>query len=40
MKTIHSTGHGHPHIDARALAMARVVVEEIDADPTLIQLAH
>ena len=34
------TGIGHPHIDARSLAMARIIVERIDADPTLIEVAH
>ena len=34
------TGIGHPHIDARSLAMARIIVERIDDDPTLIEVAH
>ena len=34
------TGIGHPHIDARSLAMTKIIVERIDADPTLIELAH
>ena len=34
------TGIGHPHIDARSLAMAKIIVERIDADPTLIEVAH
>ena len=34
------TGIGHPHIDARSLDMARIVVERIDADPSLINVAH
>ena len=35
-----NTGIGHPHIDARSLAMAKIIVERIDADPTLIEVAH
>lgn len=34
------TGIGHPHIDARTLSMARIIVERIDADRTLIEVAH
>ena len=34
------TGIGHPHIDARSLAMAKIIVERIDADPTFIEVAH
>ena len=34
------TGIGHPHIDARSLAMARIIVERIDADRTLVEVAH
>ena len=34
------TGVGHPHIDARALDMARIVVERIDANRSLINVAH
>ena len=34
------TGIGHPHIDTRSLAMARIIVERIDADPKLIEVAH
>ena len=33
-------GHGHPHIDRRGLARARLVVEQIDAQPTLLNIAH
>ena len=33
------TGIGHPHIDARSLDMARIVVERIDADPSLFDVA-
>ena len=33
-------GIGHPHIDARSLDMARIVVERIDADPNLFNIAH
>ena len=32
--------HGHPHLDRRSLEMARVVVDRIDADPTLFRIAH
>ena len=35
-----STGVGHPHIDARSLEMAKIIVKRIDADPTLIERAH
>ena len=35
-----STGIGHPHIDARSLEMAKIIVKRIDADPTLIERAH
>ncbi len=35
--TVH--GVGHPHIDRRALAMARLVAEKIDRDPRLLQVA-
>lgn len=34
------TGIGHPHIDARSLDMARIVVDRIDADPSLFNVAH
>ena len=34
------TGIGHPHIDARSFDMARIVVERIDADPSLVKVAH
>ena len=34
------SGKGHPHIDKRSLDMARIVVERIDADPTLFRIAH
>ena len=34
------TGIGHPHIDARSLDMARIVVERIDADRSLFRVAH
>ena len=34
------TGVGHPHIDARSLAMAKIIVKRIDEDPTLIEIAH
>ena len=34
------TGIGHPHIDARSLDMARIVVERIDADPSLLNVAN
>ena len=33
-------GIGHPHIDARSLDMAKIVVERIDADPSLFNIAH
>jgi len=33
-------GEGHPHIDRRSLDMARLIVEKIDADPGLLQIAH
>ena len=33
-------GEGHPHIDRRSLEMARLIVEKIDADPSLLQVAH
>jgi hypothetical protein len=33
-------GAGHPHIDRRSLEMARLIVEKIDADPDLLQVAH
>ena len=33
-------GIGHPRLDARSLAMARIIVERIDEDPTLIEVAH
>ena len=32
-------GIGHPHIDARSRDMARIVVERIDADPSLFNVA-
>ena len=34
------TGHGHPHLDQRSLEMARIVVKRIDADPSLVRIAH
>ena len=34
------TGIGHPHIDARSLDMARIVVERIDAERSLFRVAH
>ena len=34
------TGVGHPHIDARSLAMAKIIVKRIDADPALIERAR
>ena len=34
------TGIGHPHLDARSLALAKIVVERIDADLTLINVGH
>ena len=34
------TGIGHPHIDARSRDRARIVVERIDADPSLFNVAH
>ena len=33
-------GAGHPHIDRRSLEMAKLIVEKIDADPGLLQVAH
>ena len=33
-------GEGHPHIGRRSLEMARLIVEKIDADPGLFQVAH
>ena len=33
-------GEGHPHIDRRSLEMARLVVEKVDADPSLFHVAH
>ena len=33
------SGKGHPHIDQRSLEMARIVVERIDADPSLVGIA-
>ena len=33
-------GEGHPHIDRRSLEMAKLIVEKIDADPDLLQVAH
>ena len=33
-------GEGHPHVDRRSLEMARLVVEKIDADPSLFRVAH
>ena len=33
-------GIGHPHIDVRSLDRARIVVERIDADPSLFNVAH
>lgn len=33
-------GEGHPHIDRRSLEMAKLIVEKIDADPGLFQVAH
>lgn len=35
-----STGIGHPHLDALSLAMAKIIVQRIDDDPTLIRVAH
>ncbi len=32
-------GVGHPHIDRRMLAMARLAAEKIDRDPELLQIA-
>ena len=34
------TGVGHPHIDDRSLDMARIVVERIDADPSLFNVGQ
>ena len=34
------TGVGHPHIGARSLEMARIVVERIDAEPSLFNVSH
>ena len=34
------SGVGHPHIDARSLAMARIIVKRIDENPGLIEVAH
>ena len=34
------TGVGHPHIDACSLDLARIVVERIDAEPSLFHVAH
>ena len=31
---------GHPHIDARSLDLARLTASKIDADPSLIAIAH
>ena len=31
------TGYGHPEIDRRVLAMTRIIVRKIDADPTLVR---
>ena len=39
MASIGQVGIGHPHIDARSLDMARIVVERIDADPGLFNVA-
>ena len=33
-------GIGHPHIDARSLDMARIVVDRIDAGSSLFDVAH
>ena len=33
-------GEGHPHIDRRSLEMARLVVEKIDANPSLFRIGH
>ena len=33
-------GIGHPHIDARSLDRARIVVDRIDADSSLFNVAH
>ena len=33
-------GEGHPHIDRRSLEMAKLIVEKIDADPSLFRVAH
>ena len=35
-----TTGVGHPHIDARSLEMAKIIVKRIDEDPSLIRHAH
>ena len=40
MASTGQVGIGHPHIDARSLDMARIVVERIDADPGLFNVAH
>ena len=34
-----STGIGHPHIDARSLEMAKIIVKRIDANPALMERA-
>ena len=34
------TGIGHRHLGARSLYMARIVVERIDAEPSLFNVAH
>ena len=31
---------GHPHIDVRSLDMARIVVDRIDAEPSLFNVTH
>ena len=35
-----NSGLGHPHIDARSLEMARIIVKRIDEDPNLMKVAH
>ena len=32
--------HAHPHIDARSLDLTRLTARKIDADPSLIAVAH
>ena len=33
-------GTGHPHIDARVLDMARLIVQKIEEDPTRFEIAY